>query len=357
MAEPARLRLKRHYSVVAHSADVVEIRHGAWNAVSFTVADDSGSGRLLRIVNRLDGQLSTAEIAEAESVPESEVELLVDHLAELGLLEEGPQHALDYYLEHVVPNFVLYGRQPQQASGVVLLGDEVVTTEIARVLASSPAAAGLAVEQADPELRRRLAAGASAWTSDGLAFEEEAEAFEAWRDRLVVFGSAALNPLQLQAFNRLSLRHRIPWIHASVDGPFLLVGPTFLPLRSACYECLEARVGMNLREGASYQKYKLALAEGRASGATAPIEGVLAAMLASHVAYEVLNVALTGTSFTVGKLLAVYLPTMEFTFNEVLRLPGCGACAPAPESDDRELYFELRTLLDGDASNDAGPRR
>ena len=346
MAGDRRLRLKRHYAVVAHSSDVIELRHGTWNAVSFTLSDDGGTGALLRLIKRLDGTASAEEIAQAEGVPEAEVDALVGELERLGVLEDGPQHALDYHLDHVVPNLAPYGqRRRESATPVVLLGDAAVTGEIERVLSASAAAGDLRVEAADAELREALARGARTWAADTLAIEEEAEPFSQWRDRLVVVAGATLNPLELRAFNRVSLRHRIKWIHASADGPFLLVGPTFLPHRSACYECLETRVTMNLREGAVYQSYKRALAEGRAAAATMPIDAVLAAMLGSYAAFEALNFALTGTSFTVGKLLAVYLPTLEFTFNEVLRLPGCAGCGPLAESDDRELYFEVRTLL------------
>jgi bacteriocin biosynthesis cyclodehydratase domain-containing protein len=350
MSNDSTLRLKRHYSVVPHSSDVVELRHGTWNAISFTLSDDSGAGRLARIVSRLDGRLSTAEIAAAEGVPASDVEALVDELTELGVLEDGPAHALDYYLDHVVPNLSPFGARRAGPSSLVVLGDDTVTDAFRRALDSSSAAGELDVVSADDSIRRRLSHGAASWDSDPLAFAEEAPSFAAWRDSLVVIAGSTLSPPELHAFNRVSLHHRIPWILAAADGPFLLVGPTFVPWRSACCDCLEARVGMNLREGASYQKYKLALAEGRATQATAPIDGVLASMLASYAAFEALNFALTGTTFTVGKMLAVYLPTLEFTFNEVLRLPGCPACGPQPESDDRELYFELRTVLGGLAS-------
>jgi hypothetical protein len=46
---------------------------------------------------------------------------------------------------------------------------------------------------------------------------------------------------------------------------------------------------------------------------------------------------------------------MEFTFNEVLRLPGCPACGPAPERDDRELFFDVRALLNGAGNGVLGP--
>src|SRR5206468_2737440 len=124
-------RLKRHYSVVAHSPDVVELRHGTWNAVSFTLSDDSGTGALLRLIGRLDGTHSAGEIAVAEGVPEAEVKALLEELERLGALEDGSQHALDYHLDHVIPNLAPYSqRRGEQATAVVLLGDAGITGEI-----------------------------------------------------------------------------------------------------------------------------------------------------------------------------------------------------------------------------------
>ena len=35
------VRLKRHYSLIAHSPDTVELRHGVWNPTSVTLTDDT----------------------------------------------------------------------------------------------------------------------------------------------------------------------------------------------------------------------------------------------------------------------------------------------------------------------------
>lgn len=353
MSEDSRLRLKRQYSVVVHGPDVVELRHGTWNPLSFTLADEGESGKLLGVVNRLDGSLSIPEIAAAEGIPRTEVEELVDQLAGLGVLEDEAGHALDYYLDQLVPNLSPFnGNRRPSRKRAVLFGDAQLTGEIARILGASAPHNEYELVAGEDGLRAVLTRGATSWPSDALALETDAEAFAGWKDRFVILASGAINPLELRGFNLVSLHHRIPWLHAAVDGPFLLVGPTFVPGRSACYECLDARVLMNLREAASYQAYKRALAEGRAAQATAPLDAVLAAMLAGLTAFEALNFLLTGASFTVGKVLSVYLPTMEFTFNEVLRLPGCPACGPSAEADDGELYFELRTLLDGSGSRD-----
>lgn len=347
-AEGTRLRLKRQYSIVAHSEDVVELRHGTWNPISFTLRDDSGSGALRGVLAKLDGTRSTGEIAEAAGVPRSEVVALVDQLADLDLLEDGPSHALDYYLDHAVPNLLPYsGARGGGRRSAIVIGSGAVPDEVVRALGGSAGGAECEIARANGDLRELLTRDGTDWLTDGLAFEENAERFSSWRDRFVVFASATVDPVELRAFNRIALHHGIPWLHAAIDGPSLLVGPTFVPNRSACYECLETRVLMNLREASSYQGYKRALADGRVAGSHAPLDSVLETMVASLTAFEALNYLLTDASFTVGRALAVYLPTFEFSYNEVLRLPGCPACGSAPERDDRALYFDIRTLLDG----------
>ncbi len=338
-------RLKRHYSLVAHSADVVELRHGAWNASSVVLTDATASGSLLRILKRLDGQLSAAAIADTEGIPEAEVEAVVERLAEERLLEQRSSHALDHYLDQVATGLVVQeGTSDDTPSRIHLLGDEEVAHEIERILRSSDLADGGVVTSGSAALRGVLVGRDDSWLFDTLEFEQAARPFAELRGRFTVFGVATVNPLELRAFNRVSLHHRLPWLHAAVDGPFLLVGPTFVPFRSACYECLEARVIMNLRDSASYQRYKSALADGRAAGTASPLDAVIVAMLASLTAFEAVNFLQTGAAFTVGKLLRVYLPTMEFAFHEVLRLPGCPACGATLERDDTELYFDARAL-------------
>src|ERR1043166_622794 len=95
------LRIRPHFSIVAHSPDVAELRYGAWNATSFTLRDDTHSGKLTRLLTRLDGMSSIAQIASEEGVSRGEIESLVEHLNELGILESEPSNALDFLLDHL----------------------------------------------------------------------------------------------------------------------------------------------------------------------------------------------------------------------------------------------------------------
>jgi bacteriocin biosynthesis cyclodehydratase domain-containing protein len=341
------VRLKRHYSIVAHSADIVELRCGVWNPASFTLVDETDSGHLLGILERLDGRHSVEEIASEAGIPKSTIESLLEQLAAHDLLEQESTHALDYYLDRICPELVAHERKPSgQRSPVILFGDPVVSEQIANILSTSAASDRCNTVTADSALKTLLLKRGTSWLFDGFALEEESGPFSQWAGQLVLFPTANLNPIVMRAFNRVSLRYRIPWIHAAMDGPFLLIGPTFIPFRSPCYECLEARVLVNLKDAGSYQRYKRALADGRVSGVTVPLDSVLMAMLGSLTAFEAINFVLTGAAFTVGKMLSIHLPTMRFIFNDVLRLPGCPACGAAPERDESELFFDARVLME-----------
>jgi bacteriocin biosynthesis cyclodehydratase domain-containing protein len=341
-------RLKRQWSVIAHSADVVELRHGVWNPTSFTINDGSQTGVLLEIITALDGNRSLKDIARKAGISVREVEAVVEQLQELDLLEIGPNNAIDYYVEQIVPNLTpLRSAASQRGRPTLLLGSAGVVRDVAAILSCSLPDNVIEVlddGHQDSHLLGGLGSLANA-AFDGLSFEEQAAPYSAWADRMIVYVTETVRPHEALALNRLSLRYGFPWLHATADGPFVLVGPTFVPNRTACYECLETRVLMNLREEASYQAYKRALVEGRVSGATAPLDAVVGALLSSLAAFAALNFLVTATDFTIHKMLAVYLPSMEFTFNEVLRIPGCPACGSSAESDDRELYFDVRSLL------------
>jgi hypothetical protein len=44
--------------------------------------------------------------------------------------------------------------------------------------------------------------------------------------------------------------------------------------------------------------------------------------------------------------LTVYLPVLGFAYNEVLRVPGCAACAPITEQHEQSLYFDVQGLVE-----------
>ncbi|WP_217161888.1 TOMM precursor leader peptide-binding protein [Streptomyces sp. AC512_CC834] len=349
------VRIKSVYSVVPHDQNTVELRSGVWSPQSITLVDHSGAGRLSTLVTGLDGTRDRAQLAKEAGVTRTELEALIDHLDQLAVLEHGPSTALDAFLDRMAS-----GRVERAAfQNVKLLGGGPAAAQVSRLLGVHEQLTVSGPDQGDGDRLVALLDDCPLDVlEDGLAFERFVENFEDWRGCLLVHVADAVHPLRLAVLNRVALALDTPWIQAAVDGPLLLVGPTFVPDSTACFTCFETRVVMNLREGAAYQRYKQALAAagtGAGAGAGAIAEGqvaedgcagVLSSLLASHAALEAVNMAVTGTTSTVGKVLGIYLPSMEMVYSEVLRLPGCPSCGTVPERDGTEVYFDVRRWID-----------
>lgn len=329
-------RIKRHFSIIAHSPDNIEFRFGVWNPLSYHVGDSTGSGKLLSIIQALDGTRSSKEIAQEASVNRTEVEAVIDHLLTLDIVENAPTHALDTYLDKIQSPF--YRSEPalDKELPMILLGAEHLQHKVREQLNIKL----LSVPENDA-CWRMLSDTDISWLDDGLQFQERMEAFREWKDHLVVVVMELINPLTYRVVNRVMQELGTPWIHACLDGPFIFVGPTFIPGTTACYECLEKRILMNLKEAKNYIDYKNLLSAGKVKMGKMPHGYAIDGILASHLAFEIMNLRLAGNNFTRNKMLSIYLPTMEMAFNEVLKVPGCPVCGSSLEKDHFELHFEM----------------
>ncbi|MEU5437990.1 TOMM precursor leader peptide-binding protein [Streptomyces sp. NPDC020719] len=338
-------RLKRAITVVGHSPDVVELRTGVWNTRSFTVTDESGKGKLFDVVCALDGTRSHRELARACGVSRATVEAVVDHLRSLDVIEWGPTSLVDAYIDQLT-SLRVEQTDAGRPTRSVITGDGPLADTIAELVRDAQAGK---VEQLNPgdRLAQVLASVDEAAVHDGLRLAELTEELAPLRGSYVMWAQDVVNPVRSRVFNRLAMELGIPWTHVAIDGPFLLVGPTVVPGSSPCYECFETRVAMNLRESDSYVRYKRALAAGSVKPGVPAQLSAVRSTIAGHSALEAINFLTTGSTFTIGKVLGIYMPTMEIAHQEVLRLPGCRACGSLRGRDDTSLYFDARSWIDG----------
>ncbi len=335
------LRVKPHFSIVAHSQDHVELRSGVWNPTSYVFSDESKKGYLFSIIKGLDGQKSPAELAGQFNIPRSQVESLIDHLQQAGVLETGSDNIYDLYLNQVSPLFKYSGAENSDEA-VFITGDPEFFVPLKNMLAST---LKNEIICDDKNELQKLESSNENWLHDGLLCQEMISQFEHYRNRFVIFIQKTPNPILTSKWNRIARELQINWIHAAIDGPFLFIGPTF-HRETPCYDCFETRIMMNLREYASYQRYKFALVEKQVTKNSFPLDPAVKNLLISHVALESMNYLLTRCNFTTGKVLSIYLPTMEIVFNEVLRHSACQTCGTHVLRDGHQLYFDIHTLLE-----------
>lgn len=340
-------RIKRHVVVIPHNENEVELKTGIWNATSLMLRDDKEDNTLSSIVIALNGEQSIGEIAQALDVSRSEIEGVIDHLGTVDMIEQAPANTMDYYLD-MMP--LLTVNREAKASNEALTVSFIGEAQIFELLQPSLAGVltGDTLHNKTDEFTAVLAETDDAWLHDGLMLEQQLEKFAHWQNDFVVVVSKVINPVMLAKFNRIAHALQIPWIHAALDGPFIFVGPTIQGTAGPCFECFEQRVTMNLRESAPYLHYKKSLCRGnKIKNELDTLFEPINQMLCAHVAMEVSNFICTRHNFTQGKVLSMYLPTMEISYNPVLQFSGCRTCGANTLRDENQLYFEFESLLGG----------
>lgn len=341
-------RIKPHFSIIAHSMNLIELRSGVWNHVSYTLEDEDDNSNLHRFISMLDGTRSVSDITKTLQMPRSEAEGIIDHLQKLNVLEDKSSTAIDYYIDIYAPVFKSRQRAEDVVSekNIFILSTDDLGTEIKSNLEKNTSLKNINILTSDDNLMSILKNKDESWMHNALLFEEMLQNIIQLKDTFFILAFDHINPVLAKRFNRIATALNIHWIHAAIDGPFIFVGPLFESPTTACYECFETRVGMNLREYNSYQKYKTALANDLIIRQSAfPMKGLLRNLLISHLTLEVVNHALTGCCFSKNKVLSIYLPTMEIAFNDFIKVSNCQNCGSQSHRDDHQLYFDVQSLL------------
>lgn len=340
--------IKPHFTTIVHNANMVELRHGVWNSMSHMLNDENGEGILAKIILRLTQKSTSTQIAQDLGINRSKVESVLDYLQQLGVLQSKSESFLDYYIENISPTLKRPGQlQYQVSTPIVLIGDQYINTNLHQQLKAI-----LNIEIInDSSLWALLQQSGDDWLFDALEQQRFVEHFQNWVGKFIIFSSKHINPVVATRLNRIAYELDISWLHLALDGPFIFIGPTFSGHKGPCYDCFETRVGMNLRESESYQRYKNAIVLNQVYlQEDDPLFPVTSNLLVSHAVLEIVNFLTTQCSFTTNKILSIFLPTMEFIYHEVLRISSCRTCGNMSHRDDTQLYFDFQRLMSEEKS-------
>jgi len=338
------IRIKPHYSIIVHNSNMVELRHGVWNSASHMLNDENEEGILAKIMLGLNKQSTPAKIASDIGINRSKIESVLDYLQQIGVLQAKSESFIDCYVDTFVPTL----KQPEKfnysvSMPIVLIGDAYINSKIQSQLSSL-----VDIEVIDdPLLWSLIQQSGDDWLFDALEQQRFIEQFRIWKGKFIIFSSRHINPILATRLNRIAYELNISWLHLAIDGPFIFIGPTFHGSYGPCYDCFETRISMNLRESESYQKYKNAIAANQVYvQENDPLLRVTSNLLAAHASLEILNYVTTQCTFTSNKTLSIFLPTMEFVYHELLKLPSCRTCGSVSYRDDTQLYFDFQRLID-----------
>jgi len=299
-AVDGRLVIADGLDVVLLSEDEVIVRFGTQSQPSELIRDIDLRGTLAKMIRRLDARPQTVGelTADLEGVALDDALDTIADLVDRGILCDARLSPIEQYLAYA-------------ETGASALSDGTVT-----VVGTG-------------SLGRRVADGLREHGVERLTIVDAddvaaVDAAGGGTDDLAVLALDRLDVHRAHVVNRVRLRERRPWLHAAVDGARGLVGPLFVPDRTACYNDLDALRQALLPAPLLDRKHRrhvldrpLPDAVGLPAGAT---------VVAGYATLAAVQFLLRGSCFAVGRLTTIDLERMRIDVEDVLRLPRCPVC-------------------------------
>jgi bacteriocin biosynthesis cyclodehydratase domain-containing protein len=126
--------------------------------------------------------------------------------------------------------------------------------------------------------------------------------------------------------NRYALRERKPWLLATIDGNFGMVGPLFLPVETACYNDYRTLAFAATPNRGMARKHREHLLAHRGTGSFFAGLPAYAEIVAGHTALAAVHFLLRGSCFVLGRIMMIDFDHMQIDVEDILKLPRCPVC-------------------------------
>lgn len=180
---------------------------------------------------------------------------------------------------------------------------------------------------------------------DGLANEDRLnelkEKYGSYRVILVCMRN--LSSKLMHTLNRISVETHIPMVISFIDGPMISM-LSVRPDETGCFECFEDRSLSRIQDHVLFSQFEKN-AKSRNYGES---KGVIPVMnyLINIALSECYLYSVYGTSRFEGRLLSVFVPTLEIQVQDMLRVPFCSACGMIAKEQLKEKNISTRSLID-----------
>lgn len=315
------------FSIIYHNENDVEFRSGVWNVVSHVLNDDTQSGHLSRLIMAIDesGMCNHANLSLKTGVKIHEILGVINILKEKNILVP----SLDKQIE--VKNKIKIIHHDEMSELLMNLLEKQFSQDEIELIPESQLSF---LEEAGEDIFR-----------DALILEKVIEKTQViFQDSIVISAGSSINPIFYLYLNKILHASEIPWFFSAVDGPFIYVGPLFA--HKCCYECLESRIFMNMKNSLSYLQYKKSIVQKKIKMAKPTTNESILHLACSLTSLEISSYLTTGRSIATHKMLSIYIPTMEFSYQKILKLPGCRVCGIDNAIQGHQVHFDSGALLE-----------
>lgn len=148
----------------------------------------------------------------------------------------------------------------------------------------------------------------------------------------------------LRNLNRLLIPQAKPLSLSFMDGPFMSL-LTIKPPETGCFECFENRLLARMEDMSVYRNF-VSRMQHQIKSDEKIYASPLLQTLTSTAIFEGLMISAVNKAKLAGRLLSIYIPTLEIQVQDLLRVPFCPACGFVSEAQMDEMYTSSKRIVD-----------
>jgi bacteriocin biosynthesis cyclodehydratase domain-containing protein len=348
VAPDAVLAVAEGLDIVPISPDEVLVRFGSRSTPSELLRDADLKGLLAGIMLRLDRHPVSVRDLLSPLTPAqaADVAHLIDDLSGRGILTSVEASPVEQYLRYTFTGHSELRGQAAAVIGAGPVGARIVHSLLLHGLGRVKLLDGRSID-ANWNGFRPFGVGAApngqradVALAEGLRGLPGSPSVEIGGDAMdpptigalltgAELGLVALeghDPRLLHMVNRAAIKSGKPWLLASIDGNLGLIGPLFLPGRTACFNCYSALSDAATPYREMARKYRQYLLDG-GHPTFFPALPAYADIVAGHATLAAVQFLLGRRSFALGRVAIFDFVRMIVDTEDVLRLPRCPVCS------------------------------
>ncbi len=157
-------------------------------------------------------------------------------------------------------------------------------------------------------------------------FDDEERINGVFKDAdFIIVNSEFFSPKLFHTMNKTAISMKKPWITVYADGSQGIIGPTYIPGETLCYNEFEIQTEATIRLRDEYLLYKEYMEDEGIKNFNLVIPPLLD-IISNFAVIFVINFLIKKYSPTVGRAIFINFEDFSIDFQEVLKLPRCPAC-------------------------------
>lgn len=346
-----KYRIDSDVRVLFNGANEIRIRSGLWNyneaILDLSPYSEAMQNATKELIDSLRGDGFSYEDIDKFSIEDQDkqqLKELLDGLAGAGMIYGSENDNLNASITDILLGKIKESLVPEdfKSSEVLFISDCEFSIKTAKELCEQMK---LTLAYEDLDFINKIASYDLTTNYDALKTEKGlAEISRMVKDYdAFVISLKHTNMKFLRNLNRVAIELKKTMTVGMLDGPFITVFST-RPPSTGCTECFENRILARLEDHRLYEMYvsEDKLEDQKINPAKVLLSNMLTSLLLSE-AYLIHTYSMTKFE---GRVLSIFVPTLEIQTQDLLRVPYCPACGNVSKAQFEEMNVQSRVIVD-----------